>query len=412
MPIHELTVLFFLQLAFILAVTRLVGLLLRRLQQPQVVGEMVGGVLVGPSLLGACWPAGHAALFPAESTPLIYALSQLGLVLYMFLVGAEFDLGLLRRHLRSAAAVAGAGIAVPFSLGAGAAYYLARDTGLFSPRVEVWEAMLFTGAAMAITAFPMLARIIQERGLTGTTLGTLVLAAGGVNDAAAWCILAVVLASFAGDVAIALRAVVGGAVYAAACWWILRPLLRRWAEKAGDEGRLDGNTWVVLLVLLLAGAWFTDYVRIYAVFGAFILGMAMPRGRLTRELQRGCGPLTTYLLVPLFFVYSGLHTRLDQLVSPERWGLLLVLVALACAGKGVACWLAARLHGEAHRDALAVGVLMNARGMMELLLLNIGLEQGLITPTFFTLMVAMTIVTTLMATPLFELIYRHAPRPA
>lgn len=411
MSAHELTLLLFLQLAFILAFSRLVGLALRRLHQPQVVGEMVAGVLVGPSLLGACWPGAQAALFPADSTPLIYALSQLGLVLYMFQVGAGFDRSRLRRHLRSAAAVSVAGIAAPFSLGALLAYGLAGDHGLFSPGVEVWEAMLFTGAAMAITAFPMLARIIHERGLSDTALGTLVLAAGGVNDVAAWGVLAVVLASFSGDAGIAVRAVLGGALYACACWWVVRPWLRRVFGGEGREAALGGNAWALLLVLLLAGAWFTDYVRIYAVFGAFVLGVALPRGEVVAQIQRGMGPLTTYLLVPLFFVYSGLHTRLDQLVAPERWLLLVVLVLLACLGKGVACWLAARLHGESPRDALAVGVLMNARGMMELLLLNMGLEEGLITPTLFTLMVAMTIITTLMATPLFELIYRRVSPP-
>ena len=408
---HDLTVLFFLQLAFILVVTRLVGLVIRRFHQPQVVGEMVGGVLIGPSLLGALWPSAHAALFPPQSISLIYSVSQLGLVLYLFLVGTEFDLGLLRRHLRSAASVSLAGILVPFALGCTLAYYLAGDAALFSPQVQTWEAMLFTGAAMSITAFPMLARIIDERGLTGTALGTLTLAAGGLNDAAAWCILAVVLASFSGDTAIALRALVGGAAYAALIWWVVRPLLKRLQPTAAGTDGLKGAHWTLMLVLLMAGAWFTDYIRIYAVFGAFVLGMAMPRGRLTEELQRSCAPLTTYLLVPLFFVYSGLHTRLDLVFAPGLWGILLLIVVLACLGKAVACGIAARLHGERPRDALAIGVLMNARGMMELLLLNIGLEQGLITPTFFTLMVAMTVITTLMATPLFELIYRNAPRP-
>jgi Kef-type K+ transport system membrane component KefB len=329
----------------------------------------------------------------------------LGLVLYMFLVGAEFDLGLLRRHLHSAAAVSLAGILAPFALGCALAYFLAGNTAFFSPQVQVWEAMLFIGAAMSITAFPMLARIICERGLTGTALGTLTLAAGGVNDAAAWCILALVLASFSGDAAIALRALGGGLAYAALVWWVFMP----WLKKL--DQRLEATPWTLILVLLMGGAWFTDYVRIYAVFGAFVLGMAMPRGRCTEELQRGGAPLATYLLVPLFFVYSGLHTRLDLVASPDLWGLLLLVIALACLGKGVACWLAARLQGEGQRDALSIGVLMNARGMMELLLLNIGLEQGIITPTLFTLMVVMTIATTLMATPLFELIRRRAPQP-
>ncbi|MDZ7359934.1 MAG: cation:proton antiporter [candidate division KSB1 bacterium] len=284
-----------------------------------------------------------------------------------------------------------------------------KNNVFFSPEVTTSEAMLFTGAAMSITAFPMLARIIYERGLTGTTLGTLALAAGAMDDAAAWCILAIVLASFGGDLKIAVAAIGGGLLYAAVVLLIAKPLLRRLETIAQRQQGLSGSRFGFVLMLLMLGAWFTDYVGIYAVFGAFILGIAMPRGVVSRDLRRFLDPLTTNFLLPLFFIYSGLNTRLDLLVTPSLIQITLVVVLAACLGKGVACWAAARLSGENNLEAMAIGTLMNARGLMELILLNIGLQHGMITPTLFTIMVIMAIATTLMASPVFELVYRRLP---
>ncbi len=408
---HELSILFFLQLAFILAIIRLVGIAVRKIGQPQVVGEMIAGVLIGPSLLGAFFPEFQAQLFPKPSKTIIYAVSQVGLVLYMFLVGTEFSIDLVRRRLRSAAMVSLAGIVTPFMLGSLLALQMAGNASLFAVNVSRWEAMLFLGAAMSITAFPMLARIIYERGLTGTSLGTLALAAGSMDDAAAWCILAIVLASFGGDVQIAVMAIGGGLIYAAMVLMIAKPLLRRLEPIAQRNNGMNGAMLGFLLMLLMVGAWFTDYVRIYAVFGAFILGIAMPRGIIVRDLQQRLEPITTNFLLPLFFIYSGLNTKLGLLISPSLLGITVVVLLMACLGKGVACWLAARLNGENNREAMAIGALMNARGLMELILLNIGLEHGIITPTLFTIMVIMAVVTTLMTSPVFELIYRRLLKP-
>lgn len=402
---HELATLFFLQLAIILVVVRLVGYAARYVGQPQVVGELIGGVLIGPSLFGALLPQLHAAIFPAQSVSVIYAVSQVGLALYMFLVGMKFDLGILSHKARTAIFVSAAGIAVPFGLGAVLGSHMLNEGGLFTDSATRMQACLFLGAAISVTAFPMLARMIYEWRLTGTPLGTLVLAAASTNDAAAWCILAIVLASFTSDAGIAVLAVAGGLLYVFVLFVLLKPALGRLAsavEKSGMTGSLLG----VVLILLALGAWFTDRVGIYSVFGSFFLGLVMPRGAVTRELDEKLEPLTANLLVPLFFVYAGLNADVRLLwVTPGMMWLTLVVTLVACLGKGGACWLAARLGGEDQRTSITVGALMNARGLMELILLNIGLQYGLITPTLYTILVIMTVVTTLMAAPLFHLVY-------
>jgi Kef-type K+ transport system membrane component KefB len=411
----QLSVLLFLQLAVILASCRAAGWIGRRLGQPQVVCEMIAGVILGPSVLGffsqhaatAGWISSdwQARLFPTASKPILFAICQVGLALYMFLVGVEFRTDLFKSRARAAASVSLAGMLVPFVLGGGLGWWLFRQGGFFSGQASWHEAVLFLGAAMCITAFPMLARIIYERGLSGTALGTLSLAAGAIDDATAWAVLAIVLASFSGQWSVAITAIGGGAIYAL----VVLTLGRRWLAPLGPmterAGGLSEGTLVGVLCLAMLGSWFTDVIGIYAVFGAFILGCAMPRGTFAAELQRKIEPLTVALLLPLFFTYSGLNTRLDLVNTPWLWFVALVVLVAACLGKGAACWAAARMHGEDNRTALAVGTLMNARGLMELIILNIGLERGVITPALFSIMVVMAIVTTLMASPVFEWAY-------
>jgi Kef-type K+ transport system membrane component KefB len=399
----ELSIVFFLQLVVLIVTCRIVGAVARLIGQPPVVSEMIAGVLLGPSLLGLIAPSAQARLFPPESMPVIYTVSQVGLALYMFLVGAEFRADLVASRLRSAATVSVAGIATPFVLGGAIAFWLAGDEGLFGPGVSRVEAMVFLGAAMSITAFPMLARIITERGLAGTALGTLALAAGSIDDAAAWCVLALVLASFGRDPSIAVLAIGGGVAYAALVLGVLRPALRVLARRVERTGGLGEVEFAFVLTLVMLGAYLTDAIGIYAVFGAFIMGAAVPRGPLVEELRRRIGPLTTTLLLPLFFVYSGLNTRIGLVSTPQLWMVAGAVMAAAIAGKGIACFAAARAAGEPPRTAVAVGALMNARGLMELIILNIGLERGIISVELFSIMVMMAIVTTLMATPIFEL---------
>ena len=400
----ETSVIFFIQLTIILVACRAVGWLAKRLGQPQVVGEMIAGIVLGPSVFGAISPEWQASLFPAESKPVLFSVCQVGLVVYMFLIGVEFDLGLIRRRLRSAAAVSISGILAPFLLGAAAAWMLAPHWPLFTPKTNQWEQMLFMGAAMAITAFPMLARIIYERGLTGTSLGTLALAAGSIDDAAAWCVLAIVLASFAGNPAIAVLAIGGGLAFVVVVWLFVKPLLGFIARECEAKGTLSHAMLGWTLALVMLGAWFTDRIGIYAVFGAFVIGAAVPKGLFAKALHEHLEKMTTAFLLPLFFVYSGLNTKIGLILAPELLWVTLLLLALAVIGKWVACAAAALFNGEPLREALAIGALMNARGLMELIILNIGLERGVITPMLFAMLVVMAVVTTLMATPAFNFV--------
>lgn len=405
----ELAILFSLQLAVILGVCRIVGFLAKKIGQPQVVGEMIAGVLLGPSLFGFLWPGLQHRIFPTGAPmSILYASSQIGLVLYMFLIGVEFDTNLISKRLRSAVSVSLAGIAMPLVLGGLLAFLLIGQGGFFNPHVVTWEAMLFLGAAIAVTAFPMLARIIFERGLAGTSLGTLALAAGSTDDAVSWCILALVLAIFKQSMLIAVLAVVGGVLYALVTLLIVRPLLRPLGAMAERQEGISGAMLAVVLMLVMLCAWVTDTIGIYAIFGGFILGIAMPRGFFAKRLQSMLEPIVTNFMLPLFFVYSGLNTSIGLVNSWLLWGIALLVLLAAVFGKGIACWLAALLNGESNREALAIGSLMNARGLMELILLNIGLQQGIITPTLFTMLVLMAIITTLMASPVFEFVYgRH-----
>lgn len=405
MTSFDLSVIFFLQMAFILAVCRATAWLFMKIGQSRVVSEMIAGVLMGPSLMGLLFPNFSAYLFPAESKPILFTVAQLGLVLYMFLIGLEFNLDLIRERFKSALSISAAGIITPFILGGTLAYFISDDPQLFAEKVTSIEAILFMGAAMSITAFPMLARIIFEQGLSKTSIGTLALAAGSLDDVAAWCVLAVVLASFQNDYSIALIAIGGGITFAVVSLTLIKKFLQPLGDKVQVAGIMTPDTLIFILMLVMLGAWFTDFIQIYAVFGAFIMGIAMPRGKFTEELHRMIYPLTITLLLPVFFVYSGLNTKIGLVNSAYLWGLTALVLIVAITGKGFACYLAARLHGESHKESMAIGTLMNARGLMELIILNIGLQRGIIGPALFTIMVLMAVITTLMATPIFEWVY-------
>lgn len=396
----------FLQLALILLVVRAVGFLAQYIKQPRVVGEMIAGVLIGPSVLGHYAPSFQSYLFPKQTLPILYALSQLGLVLYMFLVGMEFDRKRFRSMARGAFFVSITGIIVPFTLGAMFAVSVFRFGGLFTERVSLSQGALFIGAAMSITAFPMLARIIKEHGLAESPLGVLALAAGAADDAVAWCILAVVLSIFNNDPSIAVLALVGGVAYAGLVIGVLLPIFSKYETTISLRLRSKGSLLGLTMTLLCLSAWFTDYVGIYAVFGAFILGISIPRQRLAKELIQDIEPLSSTFLLPLFFVYSGLNTNITLLINPSVLAYTAVVILLACVGKGFACALASKLSGLSTQESITLGALMNARGLMELILLTIGLERGLITPTLFTMMVMMAIATTMFTSPIF-LALRH-----
>jgi Kef-type K+ transport system membrane component KefB len=405
----ELAILFFLQVAVILVVCQAVGVLGRKAGQPQVVSEMIAGVMLGPSLLGWLWPEAQARLFPADSMQVLFPVSQLGLATYMFVVGMEFRMDIVQRRWGSAAAVSVAGMVTPFVLGAGLGWLLHEHTELFPERTSRMEAMVFLGASMCITAFPMLARIIHFKKLAGTTMGTVALCAGAIDDAAAWCLLALVLASFDGDFGQAIRNIGAGGAYVGVVLLLLRPAMGWWSERIRQRGSMNDREFVLALALMAGGAWCTDAIGLHAVFGAFVMGAAMPRGLVVQTLVARIEPLAVALLLPLFFTYSGLNTRIGLLDTPALWLMAGLVLLVAVGGKGVACWLAARASGLNQREALGIGTLMNARGLMELIIINIGLQRGIISPELFAALVIMAVVTTLVASPLFDWLVGQRP---
>ena len=407
MPTSQLSVYFFAQAAVIVLVSQLVGRLAQRLGQPQVVGEMIAGVMLGPSLFGLLLPGLQQALFPKPTMGMLYVAAQLGVGLYMFLVGTEFRADHFKSRARSAMSVSIAGILLPFVLAFALTPWLHTVPGLFAEKTRLGEAALFLGAAIAITAFPMLARIIHERGLAGTSLGTLALTAGAVDDAAAWCILAIVLASFGGSWSGAYAAIGGGIGFALFMIFVGRRLLRQLARWVRPDQPLPSSLLAAVLALFSLCAFAMDAIGIHAVFGGFLLGCVMPRGPLTEKLRAALQPFVVVFLLPMFFTYSGLNTRLDMLFEPAIFVAALAILAASFGGKLVACWAAARLSGESNTDAMAIGALMNARGLMELIIINIGLAAGVILPGLFSVLVLMAVLTTLMATPLFNWVMRR-----
>lgn len=396
------------QLVLILVAAQLFGYLAKFIGQPRVVGEMIAGVVLGPSLFGLFLPELQKSIFVADTMPILYIGAQIGVGLYMFLVGLEFNTQLFRQQARSAVGVSLAGMIVPFIVGALLCVWLLDEPGLFAADISYVNAALFMGAAIAITAFPMLARIIYERKLAGTALGTLALAAGAIDDAAAWIVLAVVLASFGGGAMLAIKAVVGGVIYASLMLTKARGWLQPLADQVESRGVISAPQFLLVLLLWAASAYSMEWVGLHAVFGGFLFGIAMPRGKLTELISAKLNNITVFLLLPMFFTYSGLKTQLDVLGSWDVLSIALVILAASIFAKGVACWAAARLGGADNRTAMAVGALMNSRGLMELIIINIALSYGVIQQGLFSIMVLMAIVTTLMATPLFQLVYgRH-----
>lgn len=407
---------FFIQIAVILLVCRVVGIVAKRLGQPQVVAEMIAGVCLGPSLLGLVYPELQSLLFPWQkgvpsTQSYLYPASQLGLALYMFIVGMEFRLDIVQSQWRSAASVSLAGMLSPFILGAALGWYFHGSTDLFPANSTRWASATFLGASMCITAFPMLARIIHFKGLTGTRMGTVAIGAGAIDDACAWCLLAVVLSSLDGSPTAALRSIGGGILFVLFVTMIIRPLLKKLEDRLVSDGRLTEPGLVICLALMALGAFTTDRLGLHAVFGGFLMGTAIPRGVMVRDASARTEPLTVALLLPLFFTFSGLNTRIGLLNTPEGWLMSLLVLVVAMLGKGVSCWLAARATGVPHREAMGIGVLMNARGLMELIIINIGRERGVISDQLFAMLVIMAIVTTLMASPIFDRLVGSPPSP-
>jgi len=399
----------------ILAACRLCGWVVRRwLRQPQVIGEMIAGVILGPSLLGTVAPELQQFLFPPGSKPLLNAVAQIGIAIYMFLVGLDFRSDDFKSNAPSAVAISVSGIAVPFLIAIVATPWLMQQPGLFTAGVSTYNATLFLGAAIAITAFPVLARIIHDRGLSGTIIATQALSAAAIGDAVAWCVVAVVLASLGAGAGIAWLAIVGGMVLAALLILLgprLFAPLGRLAEREHEAGQpLSPGVLAAALMLCTLSAWVSEAIGLHAVFGAFLIGAAMPRGVFAQRLRQLLEPFTLVFLLPVFFTYSGLNTRLTMVDTPELLWITAAILGASIFAKFVACWAAALIAGQGNRRALGLGALMNARGLTELIIVNIGLSAGIIGPALFSMLVLMAIVTTLMASPLFELVYGRNAR--
>ncbi|MEW1750679.1 cation:proton antiporter [Streptomyces angustmyceticus] len=398
---------FFLAVVVILAACRLVCWAAVKIGQPPVVGEMIAGVLLGPSLLGLLWPGLQGALFPDAIRPLLYVGGQIGLVIYMFGAGHEFSLRNVRGSTKAVGAISLAGNLVPLGLGVGVSLLGNSWAGILKPGVSPWVSTAFIGVALAITAFPMMARIITERRLAGTRFGSLALACGALDDVLAWILLAIVVGMNAGSATPVTLAVVGGVLFALLLWLAGRRLLAR----ALATPRIDEDQRVLITgMALFAAAWFTDRIGIYAVFGAFCLGMVYPRNEAADAVLAKIMPLGRIVFLPLFFVYSGLNTRFGLLADWRLAAFTLVCVVASVVGKWGACWGTARLMGEKQPIAARIGVLINARGLMQLIALNVGLQAGIVSPALFTVLVIVALVTTTMTAPLLAWLDRRDSR--
>ncbi|NUP51578.1 MAG: cation:proton antiporter [Catenulispora sp.] len=408
MSISALSPRFFAAVVVILLVCRVVSWAVGRVGQPPVVGEMIAGVLLGPSLLGAVASGAENELFPTALRPLLYVAGQIGLVVFMFQVGHEFRAHVAHGLARTAAAVSAAGTVVPLALGVLLALGARGRVDIFLPSVAPGVTYAFVGVTLAITAFPMLARIISERGLAGTRYGSLALASGAIDDVVAWCLLAGVLAAASGRPRTVLVAVGGAALFAVAVLYLARPLL---ARVLGPQGPQDDVRILVVSAVMFAAAWFTDEIGLYAVFGAFCVGMAMPGGPAAEHVVATISTPVRIVFLPLFFVYSGLNTRFGLLANGSLLVFSAFAVLMAVLGKFTACWAAARLSGQDRAVALRLGTLMNARGLMQLIALNVGLAAGIVNSELFTALVLVALVTTLMAAPLLSWLDQRVPVP-
>ena len=397
----ELKILF-LQMLVILAVAKAAGLLFRLIHQPEVLGEMLAGILLGPSLLGRVAPRLMEELFAPASLGPLYALSQVGLVLFMFLVGLEVHPGLLRQSAKSAILAGQASLAAPVVCGAILASVLYARLGAGAPRLPF---VLFFGAAMGITAFPVLARILAECKLSNTRVGIIALSCAAANDVGAWCLLAIITVATRPEAAhwpLTLRFAALGA-YMLIMVGAVRPVLRRIFP---PDVPLGPDRFAVAVFLLLGSVWASEVLAVHALFGAFLAGVVMPRNPLLESsLKERVELVTLVLLLPLFFVYNGLRTSIGLINGLDLWFICILIIAVAVASKLAITAVCLRAGGLPWRESLAVGALVNARGLVELVILNVGLDLRIISPTLFSMMVIMALTTTFMTPPLVSWIH-------
>ena len=383
------------QLIVILLAVQVFGYLCQRIGQPRVIGEILAGLALGPTLLGSILPRVEVTIFPASVLPTLQTLGDIGLVLYMFSMGMHIDTHAMLKQGRKAAVVSLSGVLLPLVLGGVLAFFLYPEfAGSKASQVSF---MLMVGTAMSITAFPVLARLLEERRMIAMSMGVLALLCAAIDDVVGWCLLAFAIAFIhaTGAASVAITIVLLG-LFVGVMLYIVRPLL------IFAERRLQSKPVLLVLtmVLLLASAYTTSAIGIHPVFGAFMMGMILPRKTVFVEQVRSIDQINNLLFLPLYFVYNGLRTHIGLINSPALWLLCLLILVIACLGKMLGCSLSLKAFGESWKESFTLGSLMNTRGLVELIVLNIGLDLGIISPTFFAMLVIMAVATTMMAPPL------------
>ncbi|MGB8345173.1 MAG: cation:proton antiporter [Ktedonobacteraceae bacterium] len=391
------------QLIVILLVVQVFGYLCRLIGQQWVIGEILAGLALGPSLLGALLPGVEKTLFPISVLPTLQTLGDIGLILYMFSLGARIDIHVMLGQSRKAVAVSLSGIVLPLVMGAAMAYFLYPD--LAGSKATLVSFMLLIGTAIAMTAFPVLARLLTERNMLSTRIGTLALTSAAAGDVVAWCLLALVIAVAHANGLFSTVITVGATIFFIVVMLVvIRPLLLFADRHIPSKPLLLALT----MALLLLSAYITNAIGIHPVFGAFLMGIIVPRKTLFIEQVRSIDKTNNLLFLPLYFVYTGLRTQIGLIGGPTLWLICLLILVVACVGKIFGCTFTMRLFGESWKESLSLGLLMNTRGLVELIVLNIGLDAGILSPTLFAMLVIMAVLTTMMASPLLPLLgYRR-----
>jgi Kef-type K+ transport system membrane component KefB len=408
---HPLSILL-LQIVTIILFARLFAWICKKLDQPTVIGEIAAGIILGPSLLGMYLPEVFSVIFPASSLNTLQFLSQIGLILFMFVVGMELDLSVLKDQAREAVIISHASIIIPFTLGTGLAYFIYSN---FAPDgVPFISFGLFMGISMSITAFPVLARIVQERGIHKSRIGTIAITCAAVDDITAWSLLAMVIAIVnSGSLASSLVTISLAILYVLIALKLVKPFLKRISDLHPTRQNLNKSEIAIFFLVLIGSAYLTEIIGIHALFGAFMAGVIMPNNqRFKQILIEKIEDIALVLLLPLFFVYTGLRTEIGLLDSLYLWSVCGLVVVVAVIGKFGGSTAAARFVGQNWKDSFTIGALMNTRGLVELVALNIGYDLGILTPEIFTMLVLMALITTIMTAPSLNLIDKYNRRYA
>ncbi|WIY02242.1 cation:proton antiporter [Amycolatopsis mongoliensis] len=397
-----------LAIAVVIAACKAAGWVMRRIGQPAVVGEIAAGIVLGPSVLGAVWPAGASALLPAAIMPQLNVLAQVGIVLFVFLTGLELNTRLIRGRGHLALVVSHVSIAVPFVLGVLLAVFAYAK---FAPQgVGSLAFALFIGVSMSITALPVLVRILKDTGLFHSRIGVVALTCAVVDDVTAWSLLALVVALVTASSLLGVLLTLGlAAAFAGLLYYVVRPLMAKFFTRTSEPVLRRLAPLALVGVLLCAMA--TEWIGVHAMFGAFMFGLVFPRGNVVEKwLHQNASGLTTALMLPLFFAYSGLRTNIGLLGDPALWLWCVAILVVAVVGKLASATVAARSVGETFCRALQIGVLMNCRGLTELIVLNVGLDLGVLSPEMFTMLVLMALISTAMTTPMAVYLDKRAGR--